>query len=399
MDVTRRYYESHDEFVKALGRNSHRRRHLPFWNLALSALMNTENGASAGSALGGVPTSDLSGVTSGMVQTSVAESSEGISAAGFGRATAASSSGFTGRVVFITFHTSPHSHVAPMRVPSIDGKLPQSTDDVLVASALFSPSLIVLFCADDTLDNLVAGWVFAEIVAAHRSRGNTGPNTSTGQQQQSAPPATSAAPERRTVVATPGLPKSYPTLPASIRLMRFSDRVSLYGSLAHVRALLDLASAYARDPKFDVFTSSADGLPGGRRRFIPTEYRMSRDDSGMRVLGRDLRASTRPSASEFALGPTIFKRRTRNAYRLFFIATERLEAIDRAYADAMIGVTATGPGAKVNPLDASKLSLDAQKSLRLATPSDWDAIKTILRREQPEAENNADGEDDGDFGT
>jgi len=128
----------------------------------------------------------------------------------------------------------------------------------------------------------------------------------------------------------------------------------------------------------------------------------------MRVLSRDHRASIRPQASEFAFGPSVFKRRTRNAYRLFFIATERLEAIDKAYAEAatnaLVGATPTSstPTSSSKPTvpihDTSKLILDAAKSLRNAVNSDWDDLKAILKRENPEPES-GEGEDDGEFGT
>lgn len=390
MDVSRRYYEEVEDFVRALGRNSHRRRHLPFWNLALGALASSEAAANQASSSPGfnlLTSGNLGASASSSIQSAVGDVSEPVGA--FSRALTSSS----GRVLYVTYHTSPNSHVAPMNPPSSNSG--SSTEDVLVASAILTSSLIVVFCADDTLDSLVASWVYAEIASAHHNRANLTPSATP------ASPTTSKI-TKITADDKTGL-KGFTSLPPNLKPLRFNTRVSLYGSFAHVRALLDLASNAARDPK--LLSSNTDG-PGSKR-FIPSDYRMSRDDTGMRVLGgRQLRASIRPQACEFAFGPSMFKRRTRNAYRLFFIATERLEAIDRVYAEAatraLVGGStspSSSSAANVPVHDTSKLILDAAKCLRLATTSDWDDLKAILKSEAPESESGGDGEEDNDFGT
>lgn len=389
MDVTRRYYEEVDDFVRALGRNAHRRRHLPFWNLALGALCSSEASASQSSvsaAITGVAGGSVASASNNASQSAVAEGNEAGNV--FSRALTSS----TGRVLYVTFHTSPNSHVAPMSYSTTS--TPSSTDEILVASIILTNTLIIIFCADDTLDNLVASWTFAEIANAHRARGNAAPSNATA--------APSTAKIGQNANFDKFAPKSLTSIPTSYKPLRFANHVALYGSLAHVRALLDLASNAARDPKSS-FSNSDGMIP---LRFLPSDYRMSRDDTGMRVLGgRNLRVSTRPSACEFAFGPSIFKRRTRNAYRLFFIATERLEAIDKAYAEAatraLVGTApaSTSSAGAVPIHDTSKLSLDAAKCLRLATTDDWEELKAILRNENTDPDSNADGEDDGDFGT
>lgn len=482
MDITRRYYEDLDEFIKALGRNSHRRRHLPFWNLALGALANLDTvgggivglsgvnggGVGEGSGSGGLKgTNDFSSSRDGQVGPN------------FGRNGALSS--LAGRVVYVTYHTSPNSHIAPMRSTTSDLPSSNSSSDaeIMVASAIFAPSLIVVFCADDSLDNLIATLVYAEISASHRNRGgNSASNNTTASSSNPSSSSSSAAPGTSYVASsgryntssnnnnsntgysgnaassssstsgstsssvtssltsgsfvsgfasalhlttsssapslstpqppnTPTMPKSFPNLPPSVRALRFNDRVALYGSLAHVRSLLDLAAAVARDPQMAEQSGFlGKSSPTSLRRLIPNDYRMSRDDSGMRVLGRDLRVSTRPQNIEFCLGPATFKRRTRHAYRLFFIASERLEAIDRAYAEAatnaLVGKpTTTTPSSKKRSSAGNtplKANPDALKSLRLATVDDWDALKSILRRENPDQEPNNE-EDEGEFGS
>jgi len=390
MDVSRRYYEEVEDFVRALGRNAHRRRHLPFWNLALGALASSEAAANQASSSPGfnvITSGNLGASATSSIQSAVGDASEPVGA--FSRALTSSS----GRVLYVTYHTSPNSHLAPMNAPSSASSSP--TEEVLVASAILTSSLIVLFCADDTLDSLVASWVYAEIASAHRNRANLTP---------SAPPTTpTTAKITKSVPDEKAAFKGFTSLPPNLKPLRFNTRVSLYGSFAHVRALLDLASNTARDPK--LVSSTTDG-PGSKR-FIPSDYRMSRDDTGMRVLGgRQLRASIRPQACEFAFGPSMFKRRTRNAYRLFFIATERLEAIDRAEAEAvtraLVGVNVSSSSTSVATVpvhDTSKLIIDAGKCLRLATTSDWDDLKAILKSETPEGEAGGDGEEDLDFGT
>jgi hypothetical protein len=386
MDVTRRYYEEVDDFIRALGRNAHRRRHLPFWNLALGALASSEaaaNQSSSSPALAALSSGSLGSSTSNIIQSAVTDVAEPVAV--FSRALASA----TGRVLYVTFHTTPNSHVAPMSYSTASNISPN--EDILVASVILSTSLIVIFCADDTLDNLVAAWTYAEIANAHRSRANM------AQASSSTAPTTSKIPQSASVDKLAA--KSLSSIPSSFKSLRFGSRVSLYGSLAHVRALLDLASNAARDPKLS-FTNGDPSIP---RRFIPSDYRMSRDDSGMRVLGgRSLRVSTRPTACEFGFGPSVFKRRTRNAYRLFFIATERLEAIDKAYAEAatsaLVGASPTpsNSAASVPIHDTSKLIIDAAKCLRLAVASDWDDLKAILRNENTEPDPNAE-EDDGEF--
>lgn len=399
MDISRRYYEEIDDFVRAIGRNAHRRRHLPFWNLALGALASSEASAvqsivsaTSSSAVGG----SLTQASGGSAQSAIGDVGEPVGA--FSRALTNSS----GRVLYVTFHTSPTSHVAPMTAGGPFAT--NDNEDVLVASAILSNFLIVIFCADDTLDALVASWVYTEILTALRGKSQSAStNTSTSQQTSKLP---LFSPTEKNA------PRFLTSLPPSFKPLRYASRVSLYGSMAHVRALLDLANAAASDPK--LASLSADSTPSlsllnqpsnaNSRRFIPNDYRMSRDDSGMRVLGgrSNYRQSIRPQASEFALGTLFFKRRTRNAYRMFFIATERLETIDKLNAEAatraLIGEDSSeSPSSLVPVHDTSKLILDAAKCLRLATSKDWEELKTILRNENPDA--GADAEDDNDFGT
>lgn len=397
MDVSRRYYEEIDDFVRAIGRNAHRRRHLPFWNLALGALASSEASALQGmvsatssSAVG----NSVSQVSGSSPQSAIGDVGEPVGA--FSRALTNSS----GRVLYVTFHTSPTSHVAPIHAGG-----PFATDngeDVLVASAILSNYLIVIFCADDTLDALVASWVYSEVLTAQRGKSQSAPTTGSTSQQTSKMQL-SAANEKNA-------PRFLTSLPSSFKPLRYASRVSLYGSMSHVRALLDLANTAASDPKFATLTAENPPSFGllnqpsnsGSKRFIPNDYRMSRDDSGMRVLGgrNAYRQSIRPQASEFAFGTHFFKRRTRNAYRMFFIATERLESIDKRNAEAatraLIGEDSSDASPSIPVHDTSKLILDAAKCLRLATSSDWDELKTILRNENPDA--GADGDEDNDFG-
>lgn len=415
MDVSRRYYEEVEEFVRAIGKNAHRRRHLPFWNLALGALASSEASA-VQSQLGGVSGLTIGGTLNlapgGGGQSALSDGSEPVGA--FSRALTQSS----GRVLYVSFHTSANSHVAPMTNYSHAGGpfASATSDDVLVASAILTNSLIVLFCADDTLDALVSSWIYAEIISAQRGRSSqhtSGPNN----QPSTSRMTTQNFQEKNT--------SGYlTTLPSSFKSLRFTSRVALYGSMAHVRALLDLACNAASDPKFQPFSSldCGSGAPSSSlygshqmRRFVPNDFRMSRDDSGMRVLGNRqiYRQSIRPQTSEFAFGPSVFKRRTRNAYRMFFIATERLEAIDKKNAElATLAIlkaaqddededsgSASSSGRPHNlPAvhDHSKLILDAEKCLRIATAADWDELKAILKNENPDT---GDAEDDNDFGT
>ena len=453
MDVSRRYYEEIDDFVRAIGRNSHRRRHLPFWNLALGALASTEASAlqsavsaNSSSSIG----SSLNLAAGGTTQSAIGDVGEPVGA--FSRALTQSS----GRVLYVTFHTSPTSHVAPMT--SGGPFVTNDSEDVLVASAILSNFLIVIFCADDTLDALVASWVYLEIIHAQRGKSQMATTTSSSSHQTSK--------LGNFHMGDKNAPRFLTSLPSSFKPLRYASRVSLYGSMAHVRALLDLANNAASDPKFAnlssenppslVLLGGSTSPNGTSRRMIPSDYRMSRDDSGMRVLGggRQYRQSTRPQASEFAFGPHFFKRRTRNAYRMFFIATERLEAIDKQNAEAAtralliggsggahsgsigdkddssaeestsshnVAASSSTRSKKVsshssggssadstkssstivpNVHDTSKLILDAAKCLRLASSSDWDELKAILRSENPSDEGDAEGEeDDNDFGT